>query len=305
MMVANMQSPSAFRWDDARVLLALLEAGTLSGAGVKLGINTSTVSRRLEALEEALGARLFDRTPDGVLPTALAEALAPHAEALELSASGFAMAAEGREREVAGLVRITAPPGVAEHLLAPALPRLFARWPKLRVALDATIAYADLSRREADLALRVQRPTQGDLVAKKLSEEEDALLASASYARELGRLTRADQARWITWGDELAHIPPARWVAAVAPLESVVLRTSSIGSQLAAAEAGVGVVLLARPYRERVGLVEVKLAPSLAGSLPPKPRGALWLVGHRALREVPRIAAVWTFLEEEAARVLR
>lgn len=272
---------------------------------MKLGINTSTVSRRLDALEEALGARLFDRTPDGVLPTALAEELTPHAEALELSASGFAMAAAGREREVAGIVRITAPPGVAEHLLAPALPRLFARWPKLRVALDATVAYADLSRREADLAMRVQRPTHGDLVSKKLSEGEDLLLASAGYARELGRMARADRARWITWGDELAHIPSARWVGVVAPPETVVLRTNSIGSQLAAARAGVGVVLLARPYRERFGLVEVNLAPSLADSLPARPRGALWLVGHRALREVPRIAAVWTFLEEEAAQALR
>src|SRR5262245_46625379 len=128
--------PERFRWDDARVLLALLDRRTLSGAASRLGVNTSTVGRRLDALEAALGGRLFDRTPDGVLPTSLAEELAPHAENLERSAASFAMAATGREVRAEGEVRLTAPPGIAEHFLAPAMKRLVARWPKLRVTLD-------------------------------------------------------------------------------------------------------------------------------------------------------------------------
>src|SRR3954462_7302869 len=119
-MPANLQND--FSWDDVRIFLALFRARTLSSAAVRLGVNASTVGRRLDALEGALGARLFDRTPDGVAPTAPAEELAPHAEALERTAAGFAMAAAGREAEVEGTVRITAVPGVAEDLLAPALP---------------------------------------------------------------------------------------------------------------------------------------------------------------------------------------
>jgi DNA-binding transcriptional LysR family regulator len=112
------------------------------------------VSRRLEALERALGARLFDRTPDGVPPTAVAESLSAHAEAMHRAAAGMVLAAEGREVAVEGEVRLTGLPGGMEYLIAPALPRLLAAYPRLRLSLDASVAYADLTRREADLALR-------------------------------------------------------------------------------------------------------------------------------------------------------
>ena len=292
-----------FRWDDARVLLALLQEGTLSGAGVRLGLNASTVGRRLDALESAIEGRLFDRTPDGVRPTALAERLRPHAEALQAAALGLSMAAEGRESEPEGHVRVAAPPGVAEHLLGPALPRLLARHPRLRITLDVGIGYADLTRREADLALRTARPTQGDLIAKRLGETEECLLCSQRYAAEHGPLRRFDQARWITFGDELSHVPAARWVAETMPEGAVVLRTDSIMTQLAAAAAGLGVALLVRSYEGVQGLVSMPLAPALRRAMPTPYHRALWLVGHRALRDVPRIAATWAFLEEEARRV--
>jgi DNA-binding transcriptional LysR family regulator len=170
---------------DAQVLLALLRARSFSGAGVRLGVNASTVSRRLDALEAALGVHLFDRTPDGVLPTAAAEELGPHAEAMERAAAGLALAAQGREALPEGEVRLTAPPGVAEFLIAPALPRL-------------------------------------------------------------------------------------------------------LGTQLAAAAAGVG-VLLVDPHTAKVcGLVEVPLAAALRRTLPALHGGALWLVVHRALRDTLR-----------------
>jgi DNA-binding transcriptional LysR family regulator len=288
------------RWDDAQVLLALLRARSFSGAGARLGVNASTASRRLDALEAALGAHLFDRTPDGVLPTAAAEALGPHAEAMERAAAGLALAAQGREASPEGEVRLTAPPGVAEFLLAPALPRLFRRHPGLRLTLDASIGYADLTRREADLALRTTRPTAGDLLARKLGDTWGGVFAAPGYARALGTLRRLDQARWITWGDDLGHLPPARLLAERVPEAALVLKTSHMGTQLAAAAAGVG-ALLVDPHTARVGgLVEVPLAPALRRALPPLQGGALWLVVHRALRDVPRIAAVWDFLAETA-----
>ncbi|BDG05106.1 LysR family transcriptional regulator [Anaeromyxobacter oryzae] len=288
------------RWDDAKVLLALLQTRSLSRAGARLRVNASTVSRRLDALEAAVGVHLFDRTPDGLLPTAVAEALGPHAEAMERAASGLALAAQGREQLAEGEVRLTVPPGVAQFLVAPALPRLFRRHPRLRVVLDATVAYADLTRREADLAVRTTRPTSGDLLVKKLGEVMGGVYGAPRYAAELGTLRRLDQARWITWGDDLAHLAPARLVAERVPAAQIVVRTSHMGAQFAAAAAGVG-VLLSDPHTARSsGLVELPLAPALRRSLPPLTGGALWLVAHRALRDVPRIAAVWTFLEEAA-----
>jgi DNA-binding transcriptional LysR family regulator len=293
-----------FRWDDALVLSALLREGTLSGAAARLGVNTSTIGRRLDALEAVLGGRLFDRSRDGVSPTALAERLGPHAEGLERSAASFVMAAAGREMLPEGEVRVTAPPGVAEHVVAPALPRLLARWPRLRITLDASVANADLSRREADLALRVVPPASGDLVTKKLAEVPEVLLASRAYSERIGVLRRLDQAQFITWADDLAHIPAAQWVARAVKPEAIVLRTSSIGAQLAAVQEGLGVAVLARMFAKPRGLVEVRLAPSLQRKVAPWPQSALWLVGHRALRDVPRVAAVWAFLEKEAKRYL-
>lgn len=284
------------------MLLALLQARSLSGAGARLGVNASTVSRRLDALEAALGAHLFDRTPDGLLPTAAAEALGPHAEAMERAAAGLALAAQGREVAPEGEVRLTAPPGVAEFLVAPALPRLYRRHPALRIVLDASVAYADLTRREADVALRTSRPAAGDLLVRKLGEVRGAAFASPAYAAELRTLRRLDQARWITWGDDLAHLPSARALEERVPAERIVLRTSHMGAQLAAARVGAG-ALLTEPHSARVaGLVEVPLAPELARTLAAARTGALWLVVHRALREVPRIAAVVDFLLETARR---
>jgi len=293
---AKTQTP-AFRWDDARVLLALLRTGSLKGAAQRLEVNASTVSRRLDALEAALATRLFDRTPDGVRATWAAEQLLPHAEQLELAADGMSRAVEGFETEPEGTVRIAAPPGVSDHFVAPALVDLARQFPRIRVELLAGVAYADLTRREADLALRTKRPSAGDLVARKFGDVPAAILASRAYVRRVGRLRTLGDARWITWGAELSHLPVARWVADHVPESAVVLRTD-IGSQVAAALSGLGVVVLPSIYIGVGGLVEVELDPELEASLAPLPDECLWLVGHRALRNVPRIAAVWSFLEQ-------
>lgn len=286
------------------MLLALLATRSLSAAGKQLGVEPSTVSRRLDALEAALGARLFDRTPDGVAATALAEELGPHAEAMARAADGLALAAEGREALPEGDVVITAPPGYAEYFLAPALPRLHAAHPRLRVTLDASTRVADLARREADLAIRGARPESGDLVARKLADVHPALLASPKYAASLAPLRRLRDARFITWGPELSSIAAAQLIQKHVPPENIVLRTSHLGTQVAAAEAGLGVVALDRTIVRATSLVEVELAPELAKSIPRR-AGEMWLVGHRALRDVPRIAAVWAFLIEETDRSLR
>ncbi|HEX4478782.1 MAG TPA: LysR family transcriptional regulator [Polyangiaceae bacterium] len=290
---------SKFSWDDVRVMLALFRAKSLSGAATALGVNASTVGRRLDALEEALGVHLFDRTPDGVLPTAVVERLIPHAESFEHAALGLGNAVDGFETKPEGIVRLTAAPGVADHFVAPALPRLLAKHPGIRLELDSSIAHLDLSRREADLALRFIRPTSGDLVTRKIADEEDAILASPDYVERVGVVAAFTDIDWITWGSELAHIPSARWLTEAVPSASVVFRTSSIAAQIAAAEAGTGAILLPRIFMRGHRLVEVRLSPELYPKIPRFPHETLWLVGHRALRDVPRIAAVWQFIVDE------
>lgn len=294
---------SEFRWDDVRVFLALMRTRSLLRAGQALGVNASTVGRRIDALEAALDVRLFDRTRDGVRPTAAAEQLLPAAEDFERAAVGVAGAAEGFEREPEGTVRLTGPPGVIDEFVAPAVGKLAARYPRLRLELDASIGYADLTRREADLALRGLRPSAGDLVTRKLGGSPYVVIASKRYARALGTLADPADARWIAWGPELAHIPSGAWLEQFIPPEAVVLRTNSMSAQLRALEHGVGVALHPAAFTRVRSVVEVPLAPAFCRRAPVPPEDSLWLVGHRALRDVPRVAAVWDFILAELERM--
>jgi DNA-binding transcriptional LysR family regulator len=289
--------------DDLELILALGRGRSLAAAATRLAVNTSTVARRLDALEARIGVPLFDRSPTGMAATELAEALMPVAETVERSVADALRLVEHRETEPEGLVRVTAPPGLANWFVAPALPRLRARYPKLVVELDAAIGYADLTRREADLALRGSRPNTGDLVAVRLLEARSMLAAAPTLAARLGPLPRLDAVDWIAWGPDLAGLPDARWLTANVDAERIALRTSSMDAQIQAARAGLGALLVAEPFLAWVGLVELPLTRALARRLPPRPSGALWLVGHRALREVPRVRAVWEFLLGEAERL--
>ncbi len=284
-------------WEQIRLFLAVARERSLAAAGVRLGLDVSTVSRRLDRLEEELGAPLFDRTREGTTPTALAEQMVSHAEEMELSAARFASAGAQVETEVEGVVRLTVLPGIADIFVAPKLAELHRKHPRLIVDLDASVSYADLTRREADVAVRAMLPTSGDLVSVKLITAQALPMTSPKYARELGRLKRIEDARWIAWASDLAHLPDAVWLRTYGPNVTPVLRTSHYASQLAAARAGLGVVIASKPY-ETVGLVPIEHGKSLANAWAALPSGSLWLVGHRALRGVPRIAAVWSFVLE-------
>ena len=297
-MVAKTQTPSELRWDDARVFLALWREGSLKRAAIQLGVNISTVSRRLDGLEALLGTRLFDRTPEGALPTVAATRLAPFAEGMEQAALGFEHGLESFEVEATGVVRLAAPPGFMDHFLAAAVPDLLERHPGLRLEVPSSIHYADLGRREADLALRATRPTAGDLVVKLLKAADWIVAANPDAASRFGKLRRADAATWVNWGEDLTHLPDARWLDERVRAEQVLLRSNGMTGLLEAVRAGLGAMLLPRPYLRIPGLVEVPCTQSLRRELDLLPEAQLWLAGHRAHRHVPRIAAVWAWLAE-------
>lgn len=298
-MIAKKQDLGALRWDDVRIFLAALRHGSLGAAGERLGLDTSTVSRRLVALEEALGARLFERSREGLTPTQAAELALPAAESMEAALGRLARDASGVETEAEGVVRLSVAPGMADILIAPALGRLRARHPKVRLELDATVRALDLTRHEADLALRSVPPRGADLVAKKLLTAPWIAVGSPALVASLDPLRAWDEAPWIAWDRELASFPPAAWFAKHAGKAEVVLRTSHFVSQLVAAETGLGLVLIPEPFLQLRALVPVRLHEDLIASTTTLPRDDLWLVGHRALRDLPRIAAVWEFVAEE------
>ncbi|MCA9552265.1 MAG: LysR family transcriptional regulator [Myxococcales bacterium] len=290
-------------WDHVRVFLAVARAGQLSGAAERLGLDLSTVSRRLTRIEGALGLDLFERSKDGTTLTAAAEAMIPAAEEAERALADFLGAANAAETVAEGVVRLSVPPGVAEVFVAPLLARFFTAHPQVRVELIASVAYADLTRREADLAIRTTMPKSGDLVVKKLVTTRALPMASPGYAQQLGALQRLEDARWIGWDRELEHIPVARWLAAHGPGVTPVLRTSHFASQIAAAEAGLGVALMPEPFQFVRPLVAVPPGRALKrAAWAALPEESLFLVGHRALRRVPRVAVLWDFLVELMAQ---
>lgn len=294
----------ALHWDDVRLFLALCRAPTVGAAAAALGVDASTVSRRLAALEEALAATLFDRGRDGVAATAAAEALMPVAEEMEAVMHRFAHAAGGLEREVTGLVRITCTPDVASGAVAPILGALLARHPGLRIEIEPGEAILDLTRREADVALRTVRPARGDLVVTSLAEARWILVASPAVAGALGSLRRWTDAPWVGWGARLAGIAAARWFERHVGGEPVV-RSDSLLVQAAAVAAGVGIALIPAPSARHLGLVPVKLAARLRPAAAEWPVNQLYLVTHRALRQVPRVQAVWDHLVLELRGPIR
>ena len=289
----------ALRWDDLRVLLAVFRQGSLKRAARDLGVNISTVSRRLDALEATTRLHLFDRAREGTLPTAAAERLLPFAERMEHAAQGLAQGLQSLEAEPEGGVRLTAPPGFVHHFLAPRLGRLCDAYPRLRVQVIASIGYADLTRQEADLALRIGRPEAGDFVTRQVATHGWAVVAAPAHAAALGSLRDPAATRWVTWGPELAHLPDRQWVDSHVPRGCVRLLTSSMTAQIEAVRSGYGVMLAPAVYAELPGLCAVACSRELRKSLAALPRGSLWLVTHRALREVPRIAVVWSWLEKQ------
>ncbi|NUP07349.1 MAG: LysR family transcriptional regulator [Polyangiaceae bacterium] len=285
-------------WDLLRVFLGVARAGRLVAAADRLGLDVSTVSRRLDRLEHELGMALFERGAGGAILTAAGERLMPAAEEMEHAVGSLSAALDAVEAEAEGVVRLSAPPGVAECFVAPALSRFHADHPKVRLDLDASVGYADLTRHEADLALRLSRPERGDLVAQRLMDVRSVPAGKPAYVTELGPLNRANDARWIVWGHDLAHIPDARWLAKHAGAPPV-LRTSSFSSQLAAAVGGLGLFLAPEPFLERFELAPVRPGRALKEAWAELPVAELWLVGHVALRRVPRVAALWEFLVRE------
>ena len=165
-------------WDDLKFVLALHRAGTLVGAGKLLHVNTSTVGRRVVALEKSLDTRLFDRIGGGYRPTSAAKRVVACAEEMELQANALERQIRGIDSRVEGAVRITALDAFLDRLVVPALPRFLERHPGIEITLESDLRLFELSRGEADIAVRSVKPVQPEMVARPLGVQ-----ATAFYQR--------------------------------------------------------------------------------------------------------------------------
>ena len=279
-------------WDDARIFLAVARAGQLLGAAKRLELNHATVSRRISALEEALGAKLFRRHTGGSELTPAGERFLGIAERLEadIIAARTEVADEGDE--VAGTVRIGAPDGFGVAFLAPRLGALAAEHRGLTIQLVPVPRSFSLSRREADIAITTERPTEGRLVAVKLVDYSLGLYASRAYADANGLPSAPAELsahRLVGYVPDLVASPSLDYAQEFSPDWSAAFAISSALGQVAAVRSGAGIGILhtfiARTHDDLLPVPAVRPI-----------RRAYWLVYHETVRPLRRVQAVVSFI---------
>jgi DNA-binding transcriptional LysR family regulator len=276
------------RWDDLRCFVAVAESGTLSASAKRLGLSVATIGRRIDALETALGLRLIDRSPDGAAVTAkgrkILAIVSAGADQLEQAAR---VAAALRQGDWSEPVRISATEPVASEILAPALPMLWSVDPSIRIQLRSSAGVASLSRREADIAIRLFNPTGDSLYARRLPQLPISLYASRGYLK--GRSPASidlSAERLLCFDDTYGAIPETVWIDLLGLGGQVVLRTGSTRALLKATLADVGIAPLPELFAAReTSLVRLPMAK-------PIPARAPWMVVHRDLRAVRQIRTV-------------
>lgn len=293
-----MRSSERVDWDDLRYLLAVHRRGTLAAAAKELKVTKATASRRLAALEEALGARLVERKPSGLVLTAAGRAALDAASEMDRVAASLhervASASDARPR---GTVRFTAPQWLAERIFIGAMPELRAKYPELEVELLGTNQMLNLAQREADLAIRNVRPTQRSLVARKVGLLGGCVYASKLYLERRGTPASPDA---IAGHDVLVYetfggMPGFEWLKEPARGGVVAFRANDPAALVSAATAGLGLVAVPCLLGDREpSLVRV---PALGFS-----RCELLLVTHEQLRRTARVRAVSDFVVDVLAR---
>lgn len=276
-------------WNDLRYVLTLSRAGTLAAAARRLNVNQTTVARRLDSVQRALGARLFERVDGSFHPTKAGEAAIAHAARVEQDVANLERGIRNVDHEVSGSVRLTAVPVLINRLVVPSLPELQARHPGLRLDLIADARNASLTRREADVALRLARPETGrSVLARRLGQLDYAVYGASA------RLP------WITYEEGLAHLPPARWIEMASRGEAMALLTVNDAETLFhAISAGIGKSLL--PCFVGDGATGLR---RLSGAKPVLSR-ELWLLTHAELRRQARMTAVVDWLSDLVRTRLR
>ncbi len=271
------------RWDDLRLFLAAVDAGSLSGAARRLGLEQSTLSRRIAALEERLGGALFLRGRSGLVLTEHGARILPLARE---AAQRIRELTEVADARVEGLVRIAATEALACYGLLEALPALYDAHPGLQVQLVTGDEVSDLTRREADLALRFVRPQSGALVFKKVAALTQGVWGTPAWAP-----LPFEALEWVEL--ELGHLPMPEtvWVRAHRSRPPR-LMTNGYLCLLGALQRGLGVGVIPDVLGAQLpGLTRLEVPAALPDPLP------LYLVAHSASRRTPRVAAVWDFLE--------
>ncbi|MGS4883601.1 LysR family transcriptional regulator [Roseibium sp.] len=285
-------------WDDIRIFLGVARTGQILAAAKRLGLNHATVARRLTALEDSLGTRLFDRSTSGCVLTDAGSRFFDRAESMEAAALQAEADLGDDTPEISGTVRIGAPDGFGVAYLAPRLGLLTRQHPGLTVQLVPVSRSFSLSRREADIAVTIERPETGRLIAGKLVDYALGLYASRSYLSERGiPASPGDLSahNLIGYVEDLLYSASLNYGTEFFKGWTARFEIASALGQTEAVKAGAGIGIL----HDFIARADPSLVPVLPDM---KLKRAYWMVTHESSRPLRHVAAVQDFLREQVAR---
>jgi len=282
-------------WDDLRFFLAIARHGSLTAAARDLRVAQSTVGRRLSSLEASLGVRLLHRTPEGYTLTLAGQDVLNQAERVEVEALGVERSVGGRDGRLEGVLRVTCTETIAAHVLAPCFAALQGLHPGILVELMPNPHVISLSMREADIAVRLVRSEQHDLVVRRIGQIAFGLYASPAYLEHHGAPdfeAGCPGHRLMTLLDDVEIDPQAQWLSDLATRANLGMQTSSHEALLSAARSGGGLACLAR-FRADPDPGLRRLETPL-----PPPVTEIWLAVHKDSRGTPRVRVALSAIAE-------
>lgn len=290
---------SKLAWDDFRLIKAIADAGGLTGAAAALGVNHSTVFRRLGQIEDQLGHALFERRKTGYVATSAGEEMTALASRIDDDVTAFGRRLAGRDLAPSGELRITTTDTLYLHVLLPIFAAFRAAHPLIRLDIVIASQTLNLSRRDADVAIRASDSPGETLVGRRI-----ATLSWAVYARADAPTTEEEAADpvllfrrdWVALGDPLGYVKAARYVRDHVPAERIALRSSAVLGLTEAVERGIGIGPLPCFIADQ--------RPGLVRLLPPDPdfSTGLWILTHPDIRHAPRVRAFMDFVGGELAK---
>jgi len=285
-------------WDDIRIFLSVARKGSLTTAAQALGMSPSSVGRHIDNLEARLGARMFIRSQTGYALSDAGLAIVHDAERAEGALDAVQRKVPGLADEVSGTVRVAMPDNFATHLILPEVAAFRRQHPGLLLEVVTNVSVANLTRREADIGLRLVRPGSGNLVITRVGSMATALYAASSYLEEhpFDAAGRGEGHSAIGWDEAFLTLQASIWLAEALPRASLVLRTTTLQSQLAACAGGAGLAVLPCLLGDAVaGLIRLREPDNVF-------KQDIWLVTHRDIRETARIGATVDFLRGAVQR---
>lgn len=285
-------------WDDFRLIKAVADAKGLPSAAAAMGVNHSTVFRRLKQIEEQLGTLLFERHRTGYALTPAGEEMVALANRLDEEITAVGRKLAGREPAPSGELRVTTPDSLLIHLLMPMLATFRARYPEVRLDIVLSNQPLNLSKRDADVAVRATDNPPENLVGRRVARIAWALYGRAADFPEPGAVSpeRLDQCNWVSLGDSLGALKTVKFVQENVPPEKVAYKINSVLGLAEAVEGGIGIGHLPCLIGDA--------RPALVRLAPPNDDYAadLWLLTHPDLRHSPRVRAFLDFIAGEIGR---